>query len=195
VTGGADTSTNIYCGDAPHSREFAVPSYNGEIISVAVCSDFGAVVSGTSDGSVLIFSLTSRTVVHVLKLGNRVPQRILISHKWGFIIVYETESKGGELLRYIEVFTINGVLVRREQVSFDINLWCAFTSKKGFDFAIAADPKGSLYIFEVFYVNIVKVLDRCGDRLVEVTYVQDAGVVVALSCTGMSFVIPWSIHK
>jgi WD40 repeat protein len=195
VTGGADTSTNIHSAELPYVREFAVPSYSGEVISVDVCSEFAAVVSGTRDGSVLIFSLTSRTVVHVLKLNGKTPERIMISRKWGFIVVYETEIKSGVLLRYIEVFTINGVFVRKKQISFDISLWCTFTTKKGFDFMVLADTKGSLYVFEVFYVNLEKPFFRCGDRLAELSYVQEKRLVIALSCNGMSFLIPLQVNK
>jgi hypothetical protein len=195
VTGGADTSTVIHDAEPPHARAFAVPSYGGEVIAVDVCTEFGAVVSGTRDGAVLIFSLTSRTVVHVLALESRVPERIMISRKWGFIVVYETEIRGGELVRYIEVFTINGGFVRREKIAFEVALWCTFTNKKGFDFAVATDPKGALYLFEVFYINLEKPFYRCGEQLAELTYLQEAAAVVALSCNGGCFFIPLQVNQ
>jgi hypothetical protein len=119
----------------------------------------------------------------------------MISRKWGFIVVYEIEMVGRELLRYVEVFTINGVFVRREKVPFEVWFWRPFASKKGLDFAIVADQKGSLYLFEVFYLNIEKPFFRFGDSLAELAYVHEAAAVVALSCGGVSFLIPLQVQK
>jgi hypothetical protein len=73
---------------------------------------------------------------------------MVISRKWGFMVVYETEMKSAEVHR-------------------------GFHNQKGFDFAVVADGKGSLYVFEVFYVNIEKPFFRCGERLAELSYAQE----------------------
>jgi WD40 repeat protein len=195
VSGGGDTATSIFWSTKPFDRVFTVPSYTGEVISCAVNSEFAAVASGTRDGSVLIFSTTSRTVVHVLRLDNRCPERILITKKWGFVVVYEREAKGGDVSRWIEVFTIDGLFVRKEKCPCDVPVWSTFSNAKGFDYIAMTDQKGAVYVFEAFYLKIGQPLCRCGEKLVGLSYAEDSRVLCAVGATGTGFFIPLCLNK
>jgi hypothetical protein len=195
MSGGGDTATSIFSSTKPFNRVFTVPSYTGEVISCAVNSEFAAVASGTRDGSVLIFSTTSRTVVHVLKLGNRCPKKILITKKWGFVVVYETETKGGDVSQWIEVFTIDGLFVRREKCPCDVQVWSTFSNTKGFDYIAMTGHTGALYVFEAFYLRMGPPLFRCVWKLVGLSYSEDLRIVCAVDVTGTGFFIPLCLDK
>ena len=190
VTGGSDTATNVYFNNKIFTLSFAVPSYRGSVRACAVSSPFAVVVSGTADGSILIFSITSHAIVHVLKTDSRIPEKILVSEEWGFVIVYETEVKMGQVSRYIEVFTIDGILVGRKQVQFTVTAWCTMSNGSGRDYVALSDHRGRMYLFEAFYLDIGEPFHRTVENITHMVYVDSIMSISAVSSSGVCFIVP-----
>ena len=190
ITGGGDTATNVYFNNKMFPLAFAVPSYRGSVKACAVSSTFAVVVSGTDDGSILIFSITSHAIVHVLKTETRIPEKILVSPDWGFVVVYEVEVKMGQTTRYIEVFTIDGMFVSRKQIPFSVTAWCSLSNGSGRDYVVLSDQRGRIYLFEVFYLDITEPFYRNAEDVIFLEYVKPLKSVTAMSSAGTCFVLP-----
>jgi hypothetical protein len=118
---------------------------------------------------------------------------ICITPAWGFIVVYLTKLKNGNLSHGIHVYNINGRRLRKRRLDFAIANWCVWTSMKGFDYMIVSDPRGKLRAFEVFYCDVKKSFFRCHSPVSSLTYLVDLGAVIAVTQNGKILFVPQSI--
>jgi hypothetical protein len=99
------------------------------------------------------------------------------------------------MLNWIFVWNVNGMFVKKVQISFQIVTWCTWTSVLDFDWLLIADDNGKIYATEVFYLELGKPVWEARDQIeiVSVTYIPDeeiAGIVMAdgqINIVGLSF--------
>lgn len=135
-------------------HKLTFPSYTSSISCISISSEFHSLVFGTRDGCLLFCSLTNGTITKIINLKDkRRPVSLLITPSWGFVVVFETEISDGFLKYFVEVFSINGEIIREKQIESEIVSWSSFRNEKGFDFLICANAKNECYICEAFYLN------------------------------------------
>jgi WD40 repeat protein len=92
-------------------ERFSIPTYRSAVVCGCVSPEFSVVVSGTSDGALVVGLLADGSTVRVVRL-TFVPARIAVTPAWGFIVVHGAEAVSGRPRGVIAVYTINGQLVR-----------------------------------------------------------------------------------
>jgi hypothetical protein len=81
----------------------------------------------------------------------------------------------------IEVFNVNGELIRRRPVSGAVTAWTTWCSASGFDFLMFAGEQGKVMFCEVFYLDMASVpACRVPSGVVALRYSRnEMGVVIA----------------
>ena len=134
--------------------KFTIPIFYGTVLCSSLSSQFHMGVFGTSDNSLLFCTLRKGTIIKSVCLGNKSPLSILITKKWGFVVVCCSELTDGELKYSLSLFSVNGDFIRETNINRPVATWASFFDDKGFDFIIMANDFLKVYIFEVFYMNI-----------------------------------------
>jgi hypothetical protein len=141
-----DTSISIY----KRCEKFhTFPSFRNEIVCSAVSAKFDLAVVGARESTLFLISPLHRTITRVIDMGPFNPVLIQITKAWGFIVVYEMEIE--TRVHFMELFTVNGDLIRKVKLSFEIDCWSAW-SATGFDYLVIAPKNGRIRVCEVFYL-------------------------------------------
>jgi hypothetical protein len=159
--------------------------------SAVKCCAIGAyskvVVAGLADGSVIVSSLANGDIVHVLSVSPATPEKVLVTHAWGFIVVYAIDAG-----RYwLFVWTLNGKLVKQLEVRFPVGAWGCWRSTQAFDFIGLASPDGDVHVAEVCYIESLECVFRTGDAIVTIDYVDDLDGIVVVTRSSKVFILPF----
>ncbi|OHT11820.1 hypothetical protein TRFO_18609 [Tritrichomonas foetus] len=178
VAGHNDSTLALY-----RSNEFIkiIPTYSSEITCCDVLASFGLIVAGTADGSLFFLSATDGTPKSYIETNGAIPRKVMITKKWGFVVVY---GEIGPKKNVINVYTIHGDLIRRKEINFPINCWTSFSSRSDFDYVVAADGTGKLYLFEAFYANINESFYDCQNSISHIVFSSEMAVAFAFSNNG-----------
>ena len=193
VTGGNDTATCVFdvFGNSFKLNNF-FPSFRDDVCCCAVNSKYDLVVSGTRDSSLFFFSPTHKIVTKIIDLKGKIPQKILITNAWGFVVVYEIDIEKGTEYQYIEVFTVNGDPVISKQLSFQIQQWTHWESLDGFDYLLVLSKSGLFFTCEVFYMDLLKAIkDRIELKVLSLSYSYEFGIIVVSLSDGSIRIIPF----
>jgi hypothetical protein len=164
---------------------FGIPFYGEAISCCNVSKRFGITVCGTLSGSLVICSLFQGIKTRVVKLGDEMKlSRLLITRAWGFIVTHAVETIGGKTSNWLFVHNVNGMFVRSLQISFDIVVWCSWSSLKGFDYLMLATDVGKLMAFEVFYLNIGEPFHRSYEKAMALSYRTEGSFAVVVFKNG-----------
>jgi WD40 repeat protein len=158
VSGGSDTFIGCWSFDFEAPRR--TPSFRGEIVCAAASPEFHMVAAAASDGAVLLVTTETGVLGRVLALEG-IPRKVLVTHEWGFVVVYMTHVSQGELEHMVLVYSVNGDFVRAKRIEEGIVAWVTWASEDGFDFLIIADECGRISICEVFYLDFGEPIEVC----------------------------------
>jgi hypothetical protein len=172
-------------------ERFSIPTYRSAVVCSCISPEFGVVVSGTSDGALVVGTLADGSTVRVVRLPF-VPVRVAVTPAWGFVVVHGTEVVGGRPRGVIAVYTINGLLVRSVAFRPAVECWTVWASERGFDFMVIAADRGKLWVFEVFWLDLGMPAYRCGAEVVALEFSRRANVVVAVSSDGALHIVPFT---
>jgi hypothetical protein len=167
--------------------------YRGTVSAVAVSEVYGVIVAGTNDGSLVIISLRTLSMVRAIDLGNQVPRRVLVTPAWGFIVSYCQEIVCGSVRHSVVVHTINGGFVKRVEIAAQVDAWECWASWDGFDFMVLASGGGKLDVCEVRYLNLKRNQYICQAQIVGVHYAPTYRFIVAVSAAGQLFFVPCAL--
>ena len=182
ATGGNDTITNIVDVRTTRPVQCEIPSFTDAVVSVAVSKVFGLCVSGTRDGTVFVRATTSLSTVRSVDIGRHVPEKILITPSWGFIVVYSTRNEAGKLHSFLSLYTVNGEEIRGpKEIPCQIACWTSFVSRDGFDYVIFCDTTGKAYLFEAFYLDIGTPFHDCWTNVLDIKYLARSKVIAAIT--------------
>lgn len=169
-TSGRDGSLGIYRG---HKFLFRIQSFRDAICCCAINVKFFVVVSGTADGSIILSSLNKGSTLKVVALDGATPRMIHVTNGWGFILVLATKDTDIGCEHFLFLFSINGDLLKTVNLGHvSFTKWISFVSPDGFDYVIAADDRGRVYIFEAYFCEtaIEKCYHHCGSRVLDLHF-------------------------
>jgi hypothetical protein len=95
------------------------------VTETAVNHPFNLVVSGTCDSAVMFCSTITMAIVRVVRFDEEgiIPQKIIITPAYAFVVVYRTESALAIMKHFLLVFTVNGERVHKVQTAVQITQW------------------------------------------------------------------------
>jgi len=195
ATGGCDTVISVVNLNTMES--FRVASFRQEITCCYVSNEFKAIASCSHDGYLYLIDSRRSSVSFVKYLGDCFPKLVLITHSWGFILVYYTKYQNGQEKHYINVYTINGDLHCVRNIEFNISCWCTWESNRGFDFMALCTPKGQLFAFEVFFLPEIR-LQSFGHVWGEpssIAFSRNELSIIVTTCDGRVVSVPKSKAK
>jgi hypothetical protein len=95
---------------------------------------------GCSDGNLRIKHNDSRLKCATVSLDEEIPARVLITRRWGFIVVKTDDS--------VFVFTVNGTRVAKLAIPAELRLWTSYYTREGFDFVLYQGKDLAVAYFE-----------------------------------------------
>jgi hypothetical protein len=145
---------------------------------------FGILAVGTKDGRVIVFWIGDGSSSSFLwsRSVERIPRKTVITRGSGFVLV-ETER---ELL----LFSINGKMLQRVEIAVEIAQLVTWTCERGIDFIGVIEKKGTIRVFEAFYMRIDEFVHECGVQVISLSYNFVEKTVVVVTAYGDIISIP-----
>jgi hypothetical protein len=185
--GRSDTSIAIY-------KELKIvqtfPSFRNEIVCSAVSAAFDLAVVGARESTLFLISLSHRSITRVICLEKCNPVSVMVTQSWGFVIVHKREIESNE--EFIDLFTVNGDLIRTVKIGFQIDCWSTWKSFDGFDYLIIAPKSGRLRVCEVFWL-VFHLLPQSTNGARAVFYCPVLEVIFFNQLDGQIMMIPYHI--
>jgi hypothetical protein len=167
---------------------FSVPLSCPVLTTLFLSMEFHTVVCGAKDGFIHFVSLASHTCIKSVPLTGARPVKLLVTHAWGFVVVCVEECRKTGVGFGMMVFTINGVLVVRKELSMVVRHWATWTSQDGFDWVVAIDDRNRMFAFEAYYGDIAKPVAEFREDVLYVTYWnEEEGIVIVLESGTIDF--------
>jgi hypothetical protein len=114
-----------------------VRPFNRVITCACASESFGVVVLG-SEGVLTVWEARTGLLIREIEIDGAIPHKVAIGEGFGFIIAAVTERLERQPRRFLSVFTINGLFVRKREIADDVSVWSLWTSSKGIDFVVFA---------------------------------------------------------
>jgi len=152
-TSGSDSSTHLYMTNQPKQIQYSIQSYRDTMLCSCLSDTFKIHINGTRDGALVLSSLTNGVTIRVINLEGGIPLEVIVSPTWGFIIVKVIEKNSGIASKYLYVYTINGLFIRKCPIETEIIEWCTWSSRRGFDYLAALSENGKIIIYEIYFLN------------------------------------------
>jgi hypothetical protein len=187
----SDARTHVYnLSSGKVSERFSTPTYRNSIVCSCLSQQFGVFVSGTDDKALIVALLADGSTVRVIPL-EWIPQKVLITPHWGFIVVNGCKYVDGKPTYTLSVFTINGLLIKSIPFGGIVTDWIAITSPSGFDFLILSLGARKIFAFEVFFMDVGPPVYRCPSDLVCLGFSKKSNLIITLTADGKAHVIPF----
>jgi WD40 repeat protein len=191
----ADARTHIFRISARNLIEkFSIPTYRNSVLCSCLSKLFGVLVTGTDDQALIINLLADGSTLRVVHL-DFVPQKVLVTHNWGFIVVHGCEYVQGKPRYRFAVFNINGVLVKSALCHHPVTHWLTVTSSRGFDFVIFSSEQGRLFAFEAFFLEIGAAIYPCKAELACLCFTSKSNTIIAVTVDGIMHMVPFLMES
>jgi hypothetical protein len=166
-------------GRSIHLVEFAdVPA---RVLCFASAKKFNRTVAGCDDGKLRIRSNQTGKKVATIDLAGELPLRVLITKRWGLIVVKTVDS--------LLVFDLNGFPVAKVPQPGDIRWWISFRTRDGFDFVAYQTDDFKCAYFEAARPEKVGQLENGGSGLIGILYHWRSDYFLYIIETGKVFVM------
>jgi hypothetical protein len=190
AVGGKDSVVSVFDIDEM-DQPVGISLYRGEITCCAVSQTFGMVAAGTSDGFLVLSCLKRFVPYQVIEVG-RVPQLVMISQSWGFVVVYGRRQSGEGALT---LYSVNGLFVRERVLARQVLAWTTWSSVSGFDYLLIATDDGCLSYSELFFLDFQPVSGAVlGSTVRAVRFGSDDQAIVAMTESGDLSVFPFVVQ-
>ena len=186
-----DARTHVYSLDSDVKHVISIPTYRNCILCSYVSRQFGIVVSGTDDGELIVGSLDNGSTIRIIKMKT-IPQKVIITPSWGFIIANGCEYVNGKPKYSISVFNVNGIHIGTVDFESAVGQWLSWSNPSGFDFVMLSGDKGKLYCFEAFFCELKAPFYRCCSDLIALEYSPTSQLVCAVTSEGRIHFVPFS---
>jgi hypothetical protein len=120
--------------------------------------------------------------VSLIDLNGEIPQRILVTVGFGFVVVYS--------FGHLQVYTINGSRVCERRIDWQIVEWSAFVNDRGFDFIVVLNERGEVFSMEVFNLEQSNIVLVCKEAIAALKYDTVTETVVVVAADGSGYLIP-----
>ncbi|OHT13798.1 hypothetical protein TRFO_16026 [Tritrichomonas foetus] len=171
----------------------SISSFRDSIKCMCISTKFDSLVCGTRDNW-LLFCRLSRPSINLMKEIDGRPQKILITESMGFVVVYLTKINHGKLYHYLNLYTINGDLIKSKESAL-VSVITSAKNTSGFDYLILADSNNNIFIFEAFYLDFKAPFYSCDSKVISLYYINDLSFIVVICENGTMHFIFQSINK
>ena len=144
---------------------------------------YGVVAMGTKSGKLCLFNLMENKLLFCIDLKGRVPWKIAVTAGFGFVLVY--------CFHYLAVFTINGSLIREQEISYDIIRWFPYINSHGFDFVLIGDETGKIFSLEVFNLTLSEPIFQVHSAMGILIYDTLSREIITATKDGVGYLIPY----
>ncbi|OHT12244.1 hypothetical protein TRFO_18051 [Tritrichomonas foetus] len=152
------------------------------ISAVDINPTYNIFICCTNDGFMRTYSVHKKKLLNSVNI-NCIVEKVLTTNSWNFIILY---SPG-----YLHLFTINGFLIKKVQIDFEVSQWSTFVDQDGFDHICCADPIGYIYTFEAYYIENINQIASCNERIISVIFHEETHSIVAHASSSTTYFIPY----
>lgn len=176
--------------------KYTLQTFMKSITCLSMNFGFRQVVCGTSDNSLLFCSISSNylSIFRVVELDDGFqPIKIIITNSWGFVVVYLTKMNERKLSHYLALYSINGDLIKRVEISIQIQQLETYSTNDGFDFIVARDDAFNLYSFEAFYLDLKNPFYNCDSSISNFFTIPDKSMAVQITQEGKIIFIPFVV--
>ena len=188
-----DARVHIYKHSRLINEAANIPSFRNRINCCDISDNFNIVAFGTtSDNTIILSSLSAFKVIRVIQLEDIIPIKVIITKSWGFLVVYGSYVSEGKKKYIMNVYNINGLLIRSIPLYFEISILRSVISKSGFDFILMSSKNGNVYFFEAYYCKIGQPIIQDSAGLLCLHYLHESNLVFCVSPTKTYF-IPYVI--
>lgn len=133
-----------------------VPIYRESAKCCYISSEFHLAVIASRDGSLVLHTLGRDTDVTSMELGEFIPQNVIVTPCWGFIVCVAV-PKTMQKTTTIFLFSVNGEQIRKVELDFEIVSMTCFRSRNGFDYIIIVNTRGVVMVAEAYYLNFKEI--------------------------------------
>lgn len=148
--------------------------------SIAISYHYKMIVYGTLDSQITAISLDGLFLFSI-QLDENV-KSILITESFGFILVMT--------VKFLYLFSSNGTAIRKTPLNVDFVYWTTLTSSKNFDFIVAADGKGQIYLFEAFFLQYGQPIYNCRTQVSNISFSNSNNHLIIIGNNNKVFIIP-----
>jgi hypothetical protein len=156
-------------------------------------SAFDLVVVGAKPGSLFLISPSRQSITRVINLGDLNPLLVEITRGWWFIVVYEVRRQSE--IHFLEVFTVNGDLILKKEIPFQIECWSTWCSRDGFDYLVVSPVRGKLMTAEVFTLSFSSCLQKALYGVKSAFYSPTLDIAFCGQSDGRILALPWDLDK
>jgi WD40 repeat protein len=168
--------------EPPNQSQDAIFSVISESVTAAAFDEnYGVLVCATTDRFLRFFSYRKRECLRSIEMDT-LAEQLIITDGWGFVLVY--------LPRVLMLFTLNGFLIKKCSIDFEISFWTTWMDASGFDYIGVADSVGNVFVFEAFYPEEVKQFASLHKKIVRMEYSYVARAVVTVASSPYVYLIP-----
>jgi hypothetical protein len=164
------------------------------VSACALSQRFDAVVAGTADGALLMWSCERGELLRAVELGRCVPLRIMISPAWGFVISACEEIVRGRKRHVVFVHNINGVAVKSAEVEGAIDFWYCWASREGMDYLLYVTEFGKCKLAEVYNIDRPKYVLSVEGRVLGAYYENDISAIAIATSVGQILFVPLKLE-
>jgi hypothetical protein len=168
-------------GPDPRWEVRVFTTLRARICSVASSSRFNITAVGCEDGKLRIRSNVHGRKVATVGLDQEIPTGVLITEKWGLIVVKTPAS--------LFVFNVNGMLVNKMPDRAMIRLWTAFHTRDSCDFICYQDTDFNVFYFEAAEPTVRMKLDT-QPNLCAIQFDWKFNCFVFVAVTGKVMIMP-----
>ncbi|OHS99463.1 hypothetical protein TRFO_08405 [Tritrichomonas foetus] len=153
---------------------------NDKVTAISINRNFKEIVYGTPDG--IIQSISLKGLFIFAANVEEAPQKILITESWGFVVVITSN--------FIFLISPNGKIIHKCDKKVEFSYLTTFQSTEGFDFIVASDSKGLIYLFEAFFLQIGEQIFNCRTEVRSISYSKIDKSLTVISEDNRAFIIP-----
>jgi len=136
LTCGMDSTISIW--SLAHQRDlfFTTPLYRSRAITCDISSTHALATIGCIDGSISLFCISDGYLQSTIDLSPKIPEKIMITERFGHIVVYSKLNEEG----YLSTYTSNGRVIHECKCEEGIAFWTKGFDSKGFDYVSYCTP-------------------------------------------------------
>lgn len=190
----ANSDGLVYVYKQLNKPSISIHTFTDRIRSIAINKDFHILVIASNNSTLLYVSLSSGQVVKVFELPGKAND-VIITPKWGFVLVYLSNIIDGILHHYIHLYSINGDLINSIEVKRKVKYWTSFSSPSDFDFIVIVDDDDEIYLFEAFYLDINQKLYKVSSRVITIEYIYVLSTLCVMCEDGKLLLLPFVLDE
>jgi hypothetical protein len=159
---------------------------DSEIVAIAASSPFQMVVIATADCKVHFHSARKGNKTMPSCQIDAFVDDILITEKWGFVLLHSTEM--------LYLYNLNGTEIKKVPLAAPVLKWTTFSNTFGFDYVACANAKEEIIFFEAFYPEKATVVGQAAD-VVCLAFDDASQRIIVVTADAAFTAIPCAIWK